>query len=206
MQPSDTISVGQSQEYRAIGTYSDGTTADITTHVMWTYNGSIVDIHAGLGTGLGAGTTDITASLGEATSEAVTLNVVSPPAELLSIEVTPEEATIGVSQNQQFTANATYSDGGKKDVTGLVVWLSDLSIATIDSDGLATGVNTGTTLVRAMLKGITSPAVELIVAPSVPWSLIGGIIGGILGTGFVFFLVFGLMPRRRRRTTEVPPA
>src|SRR2546425_297485 len=46
------------------------------------------------------------------------------PVRLLSVSVSPSSATIGVGQNQQFTATGSYSDGSRKDITGSANWSS----------------------------------------------------------------------------------
>ena len=71
--------VGSTQQFAATGTFTDGSTADITDQVTWANNSTIVaTISAtGLATGLGAGTTDITAALAKVTSPSVPLTVMS---------------------------------------------------------------------------------------------------------------------------------
>ena len=118
--------------------------------------------------------------------------------------MTPESASIAVDQTQQFTATAKYPDGSTADVTDQVTWTSDESIATIDDTGLAIGVAAGTTEVNASLGAITGVPAELTVAPAVPWAVIGGIIGGVLAAGFLFFLLW--RRRKKRKSTEEAPA
>ena len=61
-----TIEVDAKQHYTATGTYSDASTADITSSVAWTSTSTAVATidPAGLATGVGEGSTDITATLG----------------------------------------------------------------------------------------------------------------------------------------------
>jgi len=207
IQPSDTIQVGQSQAYQAIANYSDGSTQDVTGQVAWSYNGVIVDFDQAMGTGVGVGTTDITAALGAISSQPVQLDVVAPAATLMRIEVMPEEASIAVGQTQQYTATAYYSDGTSADVTDQATWVvADGDIATIDDAGLATGEAGGDTQVTASLAGVTSEPVDLSVVPGVPWGMIGGIIGGVLAAGFLFFLIGGWRRRKKKQETEGAPA
>lgn len=69
----------KTQQFKATGTYSDGSTKDITTLVTWSSSRSnIADItSAGLATGIAADTTLITASMPGITSKPVTVNVTS---------------------------------------------------------------------------------------------------------------------------------
>lgn len=65
---------------------------------------------------------------------------------LQSLAVTPASPTIHVGQTLQFTATETFSDGSTKNITGTGLgWISsDLRVATIDANGLATGAGPGT--------------------------------------------------------------
>lgn len=69
---------------------------------------------------------------------------------LVSISVTPTNPSISVGAHQQFTATGTYSDGSHQDLTNSATWTSSaISIATISSTGLATGVAAGSTTIQA---------------------------------------------------------
>ncbi len=76
---SGTIStIGGTDQLRAMATFADGTTKDITSSATWTSsNTAVVTITSpgGLATGVGAGTAQITASSGNVTSSPFTLNV-----------------------------------------------------------------------------------------------------------------------------------
>ena len=68
---------GLTQQYTATGTYSDASTADITSSVIWASSNTgvaTIDL-AGLATGVGEGNTGITASLGSVESDVATLTV-----------------------------------------------------------------------------------------------------------------------------------
>jgi len=70
---------GFTEQFTAIGTYSDGSMADITSQVTWiSCDPTIAAISStGLSTGLTAGTTYITATMPGVSSLPVTLTVVS---------------------------------------------------------------------------------------------------------------------------------
>jgi hypothetical protein len=74
------LTVGLSQQFTAFGTYSNGTTQNITALVSWaSSNTTVATISAlGLATGASAGSTSITASLSGVISPAVILSVVAP--------------------------------------------------------------------------------------------------------------------------------
>lgn len=78
-----TIGVGTTQQFQAIGTYSDSSTRDITGQVSWTSSTPAVATitAAGLATGVSAGTSQVTASLGTVTgSTALAVGSGPPPA------------------------------------------------------------------------------------------------------------------------------
>ncbi len=91
--PSPSIAVNTTQQFTAIGTFSDGSTQNITGSVQWTSgNPSVASINVngapGLAMGLSAGTSLITATSGSIFANA-TLTVTG--ATVTSIAVTPNE-------------------------------------------------------------------------------------------------------------------
>ncbi len=158
------IAKGETQQFTANGTYTDGNIKNITSIATWSSsNTSIATIDAsGLATSVAPGTTLINATSEGITSPAQTLTVT--PANLVSIAVTPLNPTIAKGLSQQFTANGTYTDGSIKNITSTATWSSsNTSVATIDASGLATSVAPGTTLINATSDGIISPARTLTV-------------------------------------------
>ncbi len=154
------IALSTTQQFTAIGTYSDLTSADITSVVTWssaTPATASISATGGLARGLAAGTTQISAKLGTITSVVVTLKVTS--ATLKSIAAAPATPSIGLSATQQFIAVGTFSDSSTQDITGIVRWTSsDTAVATIDaSSGLATGVSAGSAQIAATLGGAGVP-------------------------------------------------
>src|SRR5208337_4848733 len=120
----------------------------------------------GLATTLATGTTVITAALGGVTSPGDTFTVTA--AALQSIALTPANPSIAKGLTEQFTATGTYTDGTTADLTTQVTWASaTASVATISNavgtQGLATTLGTGTTVITAALGGVTSPGDTLTV-------------------------------------------
>jgi hypothetical protein len=153
----------------ATGTYSDGTTADLTPQVTWTSGSPAVAAISptGLATGVGVGASPITAALNGVTSPAATLSVT--PAVLTSLAVSPQSPSIGQVATKQFAATGTYSDGTTADLTPQVTWSSGTpAVATISPTGLATGLAPGTTGITATLGGVSSPSDPLAVSPATP--------------------------------------
>ncbi len=142
------INVGSTEQFTATGTYSNGTTKNLTTSASWSSsNTSIatVGIHTGLATGIAAGTTTITATSGKITGSAAL--TVAPV--LISISITPSIASIAAGYTQQFTATGTYSDGSTQNLTATARWMSSASSVATVSGGLATGVAQGTATITA---------------------------------------------------------
>ena len=69
--------VGATQQFVAMGTYSDGSTKDISSQVFWANSdASIATISlGGLATGVVAGTSGVSAAISGVTSPAITLTV-----------------------------------------------------------------------------------------------------------------------------------
>jgi uncharacterized protein (TIGR03437 family) len=84
------------------------------------------------------------------------------------VEVSPASATINVGQQQQFTAKAF--DASNNEIIGVIFsWnSSNTAVATVDRNGLASGVSPGSTEIRASGRGVTSPPATLTVAESPP--------------------------------------
>jgi YD repeat-containing protein len=160
---------GQQQQFTAQGTYSDGSQQNITSTVTWSSsNAAIATVSnavgsQGLATGVGGGTTTITATSGTLNGAAVlTVNPYS------SISIAPTAPTILKGGTLQFGATGTFSDGTTQDVTKLVQWTSNNAAAvTISnlpgSQGLAAGVFTGPSFVCAVSAGVNGCTVVTVV-------------------------------------------
>jgi hypothetical protein len=162
--PTDpSIPKGMTQQFVATGIYSDHSTQDLTTQVVWSSsNTSIADISNaadsnGLATSLAAGSAVIRAALGNV-SGTTTLEVTA--ATLISIQLDPIDTAIPMEVSQQFTATGIYSDDSMQDLTQQVTWNSSAeSVAAVSnaagSKGLATPVGTASTIISATLDGVS---------------------------------------------------
>jgi hypothetical protein len=78
---------------------------------------------------------------------------------LLSIAVTPTDASILPDRIQPFTATGTYTDGSTHDLTSRVTWSSSvLDVARINRVGVATAFAVGQTTIEAALGAINGSA------------------------------------------------
>ncbi|WP_307766266.1 Ig-like domain-containing protein, partial [Aeromonas rivipollensis] len=166
--PSVSVGKGQTQQLTATATYSDNTTADISSSVAWLSDDTATATitATGLLTGVEQGNAEVTASLDGVTGNAVQVTVTD--AILTAIAITPPSVSVGKGQTQQLTATATYSDNTTADISSSVAWLSDdTATATITATGLLTGVEQGSAEVTASLDGVTSDrvTVNVVVTP-----------------------------------------
>lgn len=93
----------------------------------------------------------------------------NPPAPTLSsVSVTGNQnGNLAVGSSTQFTAVGTYSDGSSANINSMVSWNSSNSgIASIGSNGSATGLTAGTTNITASASGVYSSPVALTVSQS----------------------------------------
>jgi hypothetical protein len=159
------LELGSTQRFTAQGTYSDSTVKDMTAEVVWhSLNNLVATISSdAVARTLSNGTTDITATWYDFTSNVVTLVVKKPV--LLSIEIKPAKLeNLLVGETTGLAATGTYSDGSTRDITYNVAWTSsNKDVADIAQTGIIGGVSAGTVNITASLSGVTSPPVELTV-------------------------------------------
>ncbi|WP_109486874.1 beta strand repeat-containing protein [Occallatibacter savannae] len=160
------IASGQSKQLSALGTYSDGTSQDVTSQATWTSTTVAATVDStGLVTGSSAGSSTITAMIGSKSgSAAVTVSA----ALLQAINVTPLTASIATGQTQAFAASGLFSDGSQTDITSSVNWSSNsTSISSVDPTGLATGLSAGAATISATSGNTTPGAATLTVTAAV---------------------------------------
>jgi uncharacterized protein YjdB len=153
------LPVGLTRQFAATGTYTDGTTHDLTAMVTWqSSSASIASISnvagsAGLATAQAVGSTTVSATdPASGISGSTPLTVTA--AQLVSISVTPASRSTPLGLATQFTAIGTYTNSTTQDLTGTVSWgSSSMSVASVSNatstKGLATTLSTGTTTITA---------------------------------------------------------
>jgi uncharacterized protein YjdB len=155
--PTPSVAKGGTQQFTATGTYSDGSTQNLSTQVTWGSSmagvATISNVAGsnGLASALAQGTTTISATLGATTGHA-TLTVT--PATLASISVTPTTPSVPLPLTITFVATGIFTDHTTHDLTTQVTWASStIATATISnaagSQGLASTVAAGTTTISA---------------------------------------------------------
>jgi hypothetical protein len=155
-------SANQTSQFIAIGTTASGSTLDVTAQAAWgSSSSSVATINlSGLATGVGKGTTTITAiftnpdkTVATATS---TLTVIAGTAEpITDLTISPDALSLsgGGQQTGQLIALATNGTTGlKEDVTNSpqLKWISSIQqIATVSASGQVTGVGPGSAIITA---------------------------------------------------------
>ncbi|MGD0760582.1 MAG: Ig-like domain-containing protein [Candidatus Sulfotelmatobacter sp.] len=148
--------------YTATGTFSDGSTANVTDVVTWSSSATNVASISSFGqvTGQSAGTAIITAQQGSVSGTAA---LVVESSSLSSVTVTPAIASVAEQTATQFNAIGTFADNSTQNLTSSVSWTSSpASIATVSNasptKGLATGVAPGTATITALFAGQSGAA------------------------------------------------
>jgi hypothetical protein len=184
------IVVPMDVQFTATGTYSDGSTADLTASVDWASSDASVaafsnDEARGLASFGAAGLTEITAT--DPTSGVA--GAVSVLAGALALDIAPLDASILIGSTLQLTATVTLDDLDDTaiDVTSIVTWTSsDETVATISAGGVVTAVALGTTMITAIdpLSGLTATT-SVIVTDVLGLSYVSLSRGSVIGGGSV---------------------
>jgi hypothetical protein len=90
----------------------------------------------------------------------------STPVVLTTVTVNPASSTITTIDTQEFSAVGQFSDGTNSNLTNVTWTSNDANVATINSMGLATGVNTGFTTITATASSGQTGTSSLSVGPA----------------------------------------
>ncbi len=196
---STSIAKGLRSQFTATGTYTDNSTQNLTTAVVWNSSDPTVAAvsnasgYDGLGTALNTGSVTVTATLG-AVSGSTSWTVT--PALLVSIGVTPANPSIANGLTNQFIATGVYTDTTTQNLTATVAWSStNTTVASISnasgSQGLATGVSPGSATITAASGSVSGSTaltvtaaalVSIGVTPANP-SIANGLTNQFIATG-----------------------
>ncbi len=154
------LAPGSSLTYQANGTYSDGSTANLSSLVTWASSTSSVAsiTTGGVATGQSAGTSSISATYQGVTSNSAAVLVTASP--LVSVAVLPLSATVPQGVSTQLQAIGTFADNSTQNLTTSVNWASlSPTVATISNafgrQGVATGVAPGQSNITAVFAGVS---------------------------------------------------
>jgi hypothetical protein len=149
------VVLGEEIQFTATGFYANQTTVDITDTVEWaTSDAGVLDVSSsldseGLGETLSSGAAQVKASFFEIESNRITVTVTEALIEGLT--VSPASAQLEVDGTLQLTAEASFSDGSRGNVSGSVRWITDNGgVVTVDTTGHITAKGAGDTFVTAV--------------------------------------------------------
>jgi hypothetical protein len=155
--------LGETTQFIATGSLTGGASQSLASQVQWSSsNIQVGTITAtGLATAVGSGTTTITAQSGGTIATATMTVTISGSSSNTSINLIPGAASTSfVGETTQFIALGNLGSGTTiQDLTSSVNWSSsDVSVATIDKNGLATiiGAVTGKGTTTITATGTTS--------------------------------------------------
>lgn len=145
-------SVAAPVQFTATGSYSNGTSADLTTEVTWSssnVDAATFSSDAGLMTPVAVGSTEVTATHpASGLHSSVSLSIVA--ADLVQLEITPLDPTILFGNSLQLEATGTLLDESTVGMTTAALWTSsDEAVATVSQGGLAAALSLGSTVITA---------------------------------------------------------
>jgi hypothetical protein len=221
-------SPNQTTQFIAIGTNSAGATENMTNQVTWNSSSpqiATIGASTGLATSLSQGTSTVTAIFTNAdkttATGTATFTVAGGTSEpITALMVTPSAQVLSVNQQGQFLAIGTSGTTGlQQDLTRMagLTWSSSIpSIASISATGLVTAVSPGGTSIAAVWRNpdnsvVSAAATVTVNATTAPEPLLSLTIipseitvGNIRGTGnFMAIGTFSTPPVVRDLTNSV---
>ena len=173
--------VGETTQFLASGSLTaGGTPQNLTNQVQWvSSNVQVATVNSGgLATAVGSGTTTITASSGGVNGSGVLTVTISGASSQPTLAIIPTTASATfVGETTQFIALGNLiGSAATQNLTGNVTWSSsDVSVATIDQNGLATAVEANIAQNSTTITAIgTTSTGSLISATSLLTVLSGG--------------------------------
>src|SRR5271169_726683 len=148
---STVLAIGRQAQLKAQGTFTDGTSRDVTNTVTWSSSSpNVLAISpGGVAQAKGIGTANVIAAVGPVSgAQALTATA----AALNTITVSSPQSLLAVGTTTQLTASGTFSDGTAQDLTASVRWSSSSpNIVAISPGGVAQAKGGGTANVIATL-------------------------------------------------------
>ena len=164
---SASVAKGNKQQFTATGTYTDNSTQDLTSTVIWTATAGVTISNTGLATGSAMGSATVKAAAGSTNSNNAAMTVTAPV--LASITVAPASIVVPKGLTQNYTATGVYSDGSTQNLTSTVSWTSTSGVS-ITNAGLATANVLGQNTITATSGSINGTS-DLTVATGALMSL-----------------------------------
>lgn len=141
--PSSAISLPNSQQFIALGTFSDGSQQDITNVATWTSSDTtkVRITVSGLATGVAITTTPVTITAAfKGISGTATVTVDAANLASIAIKpITPGGANLAQGTSRLYSATGTFTNGSTLTLTNQVIWTLSQS-PTVATVGLHTGL------------------------------------------------------------------
>ena len=156
--PDASIVQGTTTTLQAMGTFSDGSVADLTSQALWVSDAATVSVSVvqglAIAKGEAAGSANVTATF-SGLSDTSIITVTS--ATLIALSVSPASVSLPVGLAQQLSVTGTYSDASTQDLTAQVAWSSsDVQVAAVSSTGLVATLHSGSARITATLLGLSA--------------------------------------------------
>lgn len=151
------LPAGRTQAMVATGTYSDNSSADLSSEVTWASSDTAVVTftQTQVLSALKPGTATVSASLsGVSANLEVTVSAAVPDS--LTIALADSSRSYAAGQTFMLKANAVYSDQSTKDVTGDVAWVSSNTDAVTIDAGEAEALSAASVNINATLGSLSS--------------------------------------------------
>ncbi|MBX5484600.1 MAG: Ig-like domain-containing protein [Myxococcaceae bacterium] len=185
------VAQGNTLAVKAIGTWSDSSTSDLTTQVAWTSSDPWIAAIDATGTlhGLAQGTVTLTATY-QGLQPTADVTVTAPTVNAITLSGVVASAPRGTSFT--LTAWGTFSDGHVEDVSAAAVWSSTNPFVASISNASATrgkviALDLGEAELQATFQGVTGKThVEVTPAVVDHLELLPGIVSAPLGATVTF--------------------
>jgi len=159
---SSKLDIGTTQHFTATGIYSDSSQKNITNDVTWSLenNDGTIELSGSQVKAVKEGSDRVIATLGTISSRA---DVTVVEVALISLQITPQKASILVGTREQFKAEGNYSDGHSQDLSDEANWTSsEESVAQLENGttdkAWVGGIAAGDAVITASFDGMSDTA------------------------------------------------
>ena len=152
------LPAGESEQLTATGNFSNGTVQNLTQSATWSSSAAATASVSAAGNVVAnaTGAATITAASGSITGSA---NVTVSPPVVTALNIIPATLSIVAGGNSQLLATATLSNGTTQNMTATAAWSAlEPSIASVNTTGLVSGWQLGSTTILAQSNGLTASA------------------------------------------------
>jgi len=172
------VVAGRTLQLKAVGSYSDGSTQDVGSTVVWSAlsTDSLTVGSGGLVTTRAPGSGRISV-LDSRSGVSANLTVQVGDAVLDSLELGPVAPSMAEGLNKQLMLTGVYSDGSRSTALAGVNWSSsDLAKVNVASNGLASGLAQGSATVSASVGTISGQLTVTVTAPVATTLSLSGVV------------------------------